>query len=157
VVLTNKNSFSVLTVCRTGGTDLHDKMVMENIITCLNDLCSVTNQCLLVGDLNCGGIDWEKFCVNGDSLQKLFFDSVCNQGFHQLVNKPTREEAILDLVLCNDPLFVASVAVVNPFSTSDHSMVIFVLDINLSEINSTNYTSGCIGTDDKISLWKALN
>ena len=46
-------------------------------------------------------------------------------GFHQFVQKCTRGNHILDIVLCNESLTVSNTKVEAPFSNSDHSQVFF--------------------------------
>ena len=50
-----------------------------------------------------------------------FFYFVMNNGLHQMVRNPTRDENILDILLTNENLAVINVTVLAPFSTSDHS------------------------------------
>ena len=51
----------------------------------------------------------------------LLLLTVLNNGFQQLVNAPTRDNNILDLILCNNNLAVTGIMHLPPFSTSDHS------------------------------------
>ena len=51
----------------------------------------------------------------------LFFYFVMNNGLHQMVRNPTRDENILDILLTNENLAVINVTVLAPFSTSNHS------------------------------------
>ena len=62
----------ILTIYRPGGSTQNDRMVMHNIVECINDLCRTDMTCLIVGDLNCNSIDWPNNCVLHDSLQKSF-------------------------------------------------------------------------------------
>ena len=81
---------------------------MNNLIDCLNSLCTLDVTCVLTGDLNCACIDWINSSCN-DPIQQLFLDAVSDLGFLQFVDKPTRENNILDLVLCSDPLLIVDV------------------------------------------------
>jgi hypothetical protein len=55
-----------------------------------------------------------------------------NLGFTQLVQDPTRGDNILDVILCDHPFLIANIEVCECFSTSDHSMVKFTLNVNLN-------------------------
>jgi hypothetical protein len=44
-----------------------------------------------------------------------------NKVSYQLVDKPTHNNAILDLVITNDKLSILNLEVTTPFSTSDHA------------------------------------
>lgn len=48
-----------------------------------------------------------------------------------MVDVPTRENNILDIVLCNDPLLICDVCVGPPFSTSDHETVSCIINFNV--------------------------
>ena len=60
-----------------------------------------------------------------DNIQDLFLDFILSNGFSQLVNEPTRQGNILDLVLCNEPLLITSVDILSPIGNSDHASVEF--------------------------------
>jgi hypothetical protein len=95
--------------------------------------CSTTDaSSLIIGDLNCLDICWESGVVS-DNIQKLFYDTVCDLGFVQIVNLPTRGANILDLIVCNNPLLVSSFNLLSPFSTSDHDVVVFNLNVFIND------------------------
>ena len=73
--------------------------------------------------------------ADGDGLQQRFVDTVCELGFQQLVDRPTRGESILDIVLCNDPFLVNDIMQLPPFSTSDHNSILFLLNYQVIQIN----------------------
>ena len=80
-----------------------------------------------VGDFYLRNVDWSSPCTLGLDPENIFANFVIENGLTQLVNKYTREIAILHLVFtnCNDS--VVDVMVCEPFSTSDHSMIWFHL------------------------------
>src|SRR6476469_2165902 len=103
---------------------------MSNICNCIKACCSDNFTTLVIGDLNCGDIDWVNHYVTTDENQVLLFDTVTDLGFHQFVDSSTRGDNILDVVLCNDPLLISDVTVCHPFSTSDHASIKFVLNVS---------------------------
>ena len=93
----------------------------------IHKLLDVTLPKYLVGDFDLRNIDWSSPCTLGLHPENIFASFVIENGLTQLVNKYTREQAILDLVFtdCNDS--VVDVTVCEPFSTSNHSMIWFHL------------------------------
>ena len=81
-------------------------------------------------------VGYSKDIVHSDSDQTLFLNTVSDLGFQQFVDSPTRGENILDIVLCNDPLLIADIAVNEPFSASDHGTVTFLLNTSESDFCS---------------------
>jgi hypothetical protein len=79
----------------------------------------------LAGDFNLPEIDWQSPDISGSHSHHLFAELVIKNGLDQLVTDCTRGDAILDLLLtdCNDSII--NVAVLDSFSSSDHSMVWF--------------------------------
>jgi hypothetical protein len=109
---------------------------------------------VLTGDLNCACIDWINSSCN-DPIQKLLLDAVSDLGFLQFVDKPTRENNILDLVLCNDPLLIVDVDVTTLFSTSDHFTIEFLLNVSLAKCN---VDEKCYGIQDQTFYsWGKVN
>ncbi len=107
-----------------------DVLFDENVMACLNylflDFTKGTS--VLVGDLNLPGINWTAgTTVSGTESQYLnLFEEL---HFDQLVLEPTRNEAILDLVLTNDPELLPVVEIAPGFSTSDHNAVVFKINL----------------------------
>jgi len=81
---------------------------------------------LIIGDFNEPDIDWRN--VNRQyksSKSQALYDMFTDIGCEQYVMEPTRGANILDLLFCNDPLFLSTVTVTPPFSTSDHATILF--------------------------------
>eukprot|EP00061_Rhincodon_typus_P001690 g15475.t1 len=77
-----------------------------------------------MGDFNFHNIDWDSLSVRG--LDGAEFVRSIQDGFlEQYVNSPTRERAILDLVLGNDPGQVVRVLVGDYFGNRDHNSLSF--------------------------------
>ena len=78
----------------------------------------------MVGDFNFPYIDWDSLSARG--LDGAEFVRSIQEGFlKQYVDSPTREGAILDLVLGNEPGQVVDVSVGEQFGNSDHNSVSF--------------------------------
>ena len=67
---------------------------------------------LIVGDFNFPTIDWDNFqfqpCCDD------FIDTILDLNLSQHVLKPTRNEAILDLIFSSDPNLVSNVGIIEP-------------------------------------------
>ena len=92
------------------------------------------------GDFNYPHIDWEAGVENTTDTQGRDLQEFINRNFlTQVVNTPTRENNVLDIVLTNVPRYVTEVRV-TPTPLSDHHLVQLQLGFNL--INPlTNRTS----------------
>ena len=123
----------------------HNVELMNQLCSYIDNCCCDNKTLLIVGDLNCSKIDWVNHTVKGDGSQNLFFNTVSGLGFSQFVDKPTRGDNILDIVLCNDPLFISNVFVNEPFSNSDHACITFIVNLLISDSNSNDID--CIEKD----------
>ena len=131
------------------GVSIECKDYYNKLMNCLDYIATFYRNSRLnnpvitiVGDFNLPDVNWESGLAPDDGVQlklsKYFFDN----GFIQFNNNPTRNGNILDLLFCNDPMFVSHLVTSAPFSTSDHDSLIFSLlidsriDTNL--INKSN-------------------
>lgn len=91
------------------------------LLSCLTELTETKNACIITGDLNCSGINWSKLTAPADGVQDKLLNFTMSNGFYQFVSEPTRCNAILDVLLINEPLVIGSTNVKQPFSNSDHN------------------------------------
>ena len=91
----------------------------------LRSICSQENLLIATGDFNLPKIDWTNMISSQDAKSAEFLDLCLSNGLNQLVDKPTRLDNILDLILCNDRALVSEVSVGVPFGTSDHDSLAF--------------------------------
>jgi len=68
-------------------------------------------------------------------------------GFIQAVNKPTRGNNLVDLVLINQPFSLSALSVEPPFSSSDHNSVNF-------KVASNRFYPGNTELPKRTYLWK---
>ena len=88
---------------------------------------------VIMGDFNFPEISWSS---NNNTLHEHPFITCLNDNFlEQLVEKPTRGENILDLVLCSDVSFVQNLTVGEPFFTSDHQIIQYDLMVSKESTN----------------------
>ena len=60
-----------------------------------------------------------------DKIQHHISNFMQAEGFIQYVNQPTRDDRILDALLCNDSLMISDCSVGPPVGRSDHNTVCF--------------------------------
>ena len=87
---------------------------------------------VIMGDFNFPELKWTN--QSNISHEHPFITCINDNFLEQLVDKPTRGENILDLVLCSDTSFVQNLTVGEPFATSDHQIIRFDLVVS-KEIN----------------------
>ena len=86
-------------------------------------LC-VNYTCLLLGDFNLPKINWCLNLVKPDAIEEAFYEYFCSAGLTQLVSFPTRYDATLDLVFCNDPEIISNLMPLPHLGKSDHDIQI---------------------------------
>ena len=104
------------------------------------------NRVVVMGDFNFPNIDWNIPRVRG--LDGEEFVRCVQEGFlTQYVDKPTRGEAVLDLVFGNEPGQVSDLSVGEHFGDSDHNSISFTLALERDRISQAR----------KVSIWSKGN
>ena len=80
-------------------------------------------------------MDWENQVGRG-SQEKEFVECLRDGFSEQLVAEPVREQAILDLVMCNETDWIRERKVGEPLGSSDHSMIEFTLQFEREKLES---------------------
>jgi hypothetical protein len=79
-------------------------------------------------------IDWSIGVPNNNELLYLNFAKAIRDNFlWQLIDVPTRDNNILDLVLTNIPHKFRNIEVFQDVIKTDHKLVEFVLDFNIAK------------------------
>ena len=101
------------------GTENHDL-----IRALLNELGTAKHHFVLMGDFNYSITDWPLLHEENYSLDtKQFFDCMDEKFenfFSQHVSFPTRNNAILDLIITEEPDMVSDLTDLGPLGSSDH-------------------------------------
>ena len=92
---------------------------------------------VFLGDFNFPNIDWV-LRSSSVGIENKFIELLDNHFINQHVNKPTRFNNILDLVLSNHLVNITNIDIGENVSTSDHNIVRFELEINNVKIQKTN-------------------
>nr|CAD2193654.1 unnamed protein product [Meloidogyne enterolobii] len=84
----------------------------------------------MLGDFNFPGIEWEQFLPvsHTTQIENEFCEFTNSQQLIQLVSQGTRGKNILDLVFTNTHNLIHKLEIAPPFSTSDHTSIIFELE-----------------------------
>ena len=90
------------------------------------------NHVLHMGDFNYPGIDWTTSTTLPSALSGSidFLQTVESCFLTQHVLTPTREQAVLDLVLTSDPDLVSDPNILHPMGSSDHNMIVFTAHLD---------------------------
>ena len=94
---------------------------------CVDKLCPIDGGCISTGDFNLPDIDWVNMTSPEGAKSKQFLDFCLSHGFNQFVTVPTRQDNILDLVLCNERMLISDIEVGMPFGLSDHDSITFTV------------------------------
>ena len=133
-------SYRFITIYRpplSNSDGLEDSLRLRKTIDSL--VSSSPGPVYILGDLNCGGIDWTFTTNPSNQVERTIGDAFRNNGFVQCVQVATRGTNLLDVVCTNEPLTLCRVEVAPPFAMSDHNCVVF--DILLSSgIGANNKT-----------------
>ncbi|EPB74353.1 hypothetical protein ANCCEY_06569 [Ancylostoma ceylanicum] len=157
-----ENTIRIFLVYRSPSCDPSAfRQNLEFIDESTPDGCNI----LLVGDFNFPSIDWATgICKSNSCVSAKNFLHLCEEhSLHQLVSTPTHGPNVLDLVLTNNRETLRAIEVLSPFSTSDHSLISFELNVsrtqqsksaNHLDFRTANYSAII---DDLLRInWRAL-
>ena len=126
----------VASVYRPPDTTSHElSPLLQFLDRYLKDAVSdETNDVLILGDLNFPGMDWHTLSYSRTTKEQnasceLIIDFMSEHFLSQCVDKPTRGDSILDVMLTNNDRAIGSVKS-STTSLSDHNLVEVVLKYN---------------------------
>ena len=97
------------------------RLVIKCVATYESPRC--TN--IIVGDINLPKINWKTLSCSNDSFNWPFVSFLIESSYNQIIDFPTHDDNILDVVLTTDVNIVDHVRPDVPFGASDHAMVLF--------------------------------
>jgi len=121
----------------------NDSASMEKLNISLNRLNQDSKSIVLVsGDFNLGHIDWNSSSIipgrpNVKQHQELL-DLVADHSLTQIVDKTTRNDKILDLILANYPSIVDNLETIPPIGEADHDILLLESTISLRRCKQKN-------------------
>ena len=134
---------------------------LSSLVKIINYFSSNRAHVTLLGDFNFPDIDWSSHASTKPN--NCFFECISSLGMVQFVSDPTRfsnstASNTLDLIFSNEPLSVQIINHLPPLSTSDHSVIEFLIfppSIQPhSSSNSSPLTNSDVNAPDPISLPK---
>ena len=100
----------------------------QSLIDFLDSSLSLTTDSnaasVICGDFNYRNINWDKLTSTRDQNQHEFLDFTINKGLSQVVNFPTRNENLLDLIFISEPDLVQCPSEGMPIYNCDHKTVL---------------------------------
>ncbi len=116
--------FNLIYRAPTSENNITD-LLINNFYDCYN--YSIMNNytgIYFLGDFNFPKITWNKSHLNNHT----FYDAITQLGLFQLVNEPTRQKNILDLVLTDSPGFTSEITINPIIKNSDHNTIVFIIN-----------------------------
>ena len=96
----------------------------------LNYVSDLYKKIIITGDFNFPRISWSENVVTATGESERFFHNILSDHFlNQLIDIPTRENTVLDLIITNIPVNINNIEVIDPNNFtmfSDHKCVLFV-------------------------------
>lgn len=121
----------------------------EPLLAVMKTACEKSGEKIITGDFNHETIDWE--LMEAGLEGQRFLDVVEDLFLTQHVNKTTRENNTLDLVLSSNPEQVRNLNVIEKLGNSDHNMVEFEIATKEKKTNwKTKYRDYRKADYDKI-------
>ena len=124
IPLKNSGSYFLGVFYRPPSSDMNYLEGLKRSLEKVTVVCDHTN-IVLLGDFNFPDIDWDLICPSQPNvLSHYFCDNIVNfYGFSQLIDEPTRRDAILDLVISNRPESIKNIQILDGIGSSDHNVV----------------------------------
>jgi len=130
--------YRIIGYYRPPGFSTVDYEYIQNSIRCFQHLCSTHHTVVIMGDFNMPLVDWDLYSGPDTPMYSAFLHFINNYGLHQYVNRPTRGDKILDIVLSSSDSLVNDIQVTPPFSISDHNSVVFNVNGNDEDENRSS-------------------
>jgi len=100
------------------------------LLDCVDKYPCNSRSSVILGDFNLPNISWPNLHCSNDYIHQTFLSFVITRGFIQLVDFPTRERNLLDIILTDDECLVTSVLPDAPLGHSDHTSIVFTLSVS---------------------------
>ena len=102
----------------------------NNLNNIVKNICSTYKNVIVCGDFNYPCINWNLLHASTTSGQ-MFLDAILDSYLVQVIDKPTRGDNILDLILTSNEALVENINIEEPFASSDHCVVKFDITCNI--------------------------
>ena len=111
-----------------------DDVYLNHLIINIDNLCNrfPRHMIILTGDFNLPMIDWSiPKLKSNDKITVDILECFLHNAFKQIVNKPTRNNNILDLVLCRNIDTLPKIQIIPPIIYSNHEFLQFNIYIEI--------------------------
>ena len=106
--------------------------------TLINMSDTYMDNLLIMGDFNCGGINWIDVMTseyNMDALNNKLIEVLRDCFLEQVITENTRARgtnvpSLIDLVLCNDRELINNINYLSPLGKSDHCIITFTYNVS---------------------------
>ena len=143
------NKVRFLLFYRPPGKNSESHLNVLLLNRCLSEYFTPGTTNIILGDANFPDINWNQNTAPDDGVQLTFLNETIDLGLYQMINQPTRDKNILDILLVNDVTVVIDVCVSIPFGTSDHNSILISLVYNL---HSSGLCEDVFNTIDNYAL-----
>ena len=122
----------------------HDTDYANELVKVIQKVCHKHKDAVvwLAGDFNLPDIDWSRNTITGyqyrKEVNKAFLTLQSDVGLHQIIDRPTREDNILDLFFTNRPSLVNRSTVIP--GISDHHAISIDSHVTMTRQNPTKMT-----------------
>jgi hypothetical protein len=121
VLINDLSFFRIGSVYRPPNTSVEDSL---NLFDYIKSQLENTMHFAVYGDFNLSDIDWCNLTATSH-VSNEFLLTCLQIGATQCVDFPTRNENLLDLILCSDRNLIQEIHCTEPLSTSDHCSISF--------------------------------
>ena len=87
---------------------------------------------IILGDLNFPNINWLGLSAPRGYYDRFCIEFLCKNALFQLVQNPTCNNNVLDIIITNNVSMVNNLRINFPFASSDHSSIEFFVPININ-------------------------
>ena len=119
----------IFTVYRPPSYDQKACHYVNLLLGCVEQYSCANRSNVILGDFNLPNICWSNLQCSSDYVHQTFLNFVITHGFVQLVDFPTRESNLLDIILTDDECLVTSVISDLPLGHSDHTSIVFTMSV----------------------------
>ena len=127
-----KNIKCYVGVCyRTPTVNIYGSSNHDLLQSLINELGTTKKHFMLMGDLNYRILSWPPLAHDSNITREAldFFDCLEENFFTQHVMECTRKDAILDLVITDEPAMIHDLVNLGTFPGSDHSALLWTLEV----------------------------
>ena len=123
---------------RTPSTDIYGSPNHDLLQDMISELNTSKKHFVLMGDFNYRYLSWPPLHLGSDTAKEAleFFNCLEDNFFTQHVRIPTRNDAILDLVITDEPYMVSDLVELGSLAGCDHNSLLWKLEAKTTHESS---------------------